>query len=123
MISEVHREGKTVFFSSHIVPDIEEICDRVIFLKDGKLAFDGTVDSLLNTAKTTDFVIKFKTDKHMTFKVPLLGQESYPGHLQIIKVSESSKQQVIMELVSANIDIVGLELIKPSLEEIFYNQK
>ena len=33
VIVEVHKQGKTVFFSSHIIPDIEEICDRVIFLK------------------------------------------------------------------------------------------
>lgn len=123
VILDVHKEGKTVFFSSHIVPDIEEICDRVIFLKDGKLAFDGTVDSLLNTAKSSDYYIKYKTDKNLNFQIPILGREFFPGNLQIIKVSEASKQQAIHDLASANVDIVGLELIKPSLEEIFYNQK
>lgn len=123
VILEVHRAGKTVFFSSHIVPDIEEICDRVIFLKDGNLAFNGTVDSLLNTAKTTDFDVKFKSDKVLSFKTKTINQEKYPGNLQVVRVSEIDRQTLLQELLTASVDIVGVEVIKPSLEEIFYHQK
>ena len=123
VILEVHRAGKTVFFSSHIVPDIEEICDRVIFLKDGKLAFDGTVQSLLNTTKSTDYDIKFKSEKLISLNTPVLGQEKYPGDLFVARVSDSNKLSALKELLSANVDVVGVEVIKPSLEEIFYNQK
>ncbi len=36
------QAGKTVFFSSHVLADVEEICDRMAILHDGKLAFMGT---------------------------------------------------------------------------------
>jgi ABC-2 type transport system ATP-binding protein len=123
VIVEVHRAGKTVFFSSHIVPDIEEICDRVIFLKDGNLAFNGTVDSLLNTAKASDYDVKFKSDKVLSFKTKTINQEKYPGNLQVVRVSEINRQTLLQELLTANVDVVGVEVIKPSLEEIFYHQK
>jgi ABC-2 type transport system ATP-binding protein len=36
------KSGKTVFFSSHILDDIEEICDKIAVLHNGKIYFDGT---------------------------------------------------------------------------------
>ncbi len=38
--------GKTIVYSSHILSEVEEVCDRMIILKSGKIAYDGTVDDL-----------------------------------------------------------------------------
>jgi len=46
-LDEIHKEGKTIFFSSHIVPDIEEICTSVVVLEEGKVRYSGPVDALL----------------------------------------------------------------------------
>jgi len=42
MLLAKKREGKTIFFSSHILSDIDEICDRIGIIHDGKLGFTGT---------------------------------------------------------------------------------
>lgn len=123
VIVEVHREGKTVFFSSHIVPDIEEICDRVIFLKEGQLVYDGAVDKLLKSEDKTEYTIKFKAEHNLRLDTLVKDQQSLPGGLQVVTVPEASKSHLINELVSKDIDIVGVEHIKPSLEEIFYHIK
>lgn len=123
VIVEVHREGKTVFFSSHIVPDIEEICDRVIFLKEGQLVYDGTVDKLLKSEDKTEYTIKFKADHNLKLVTRIKDQHSLPGGLQVVTVPEATKSLLINELVTKDIDIVGVEHIKPSLEEIFYHIK
>jgi ABC-2 type transport system ATP-binding protein len=120
VIVEVHREGKTVFFSSHIVSDIEEICDRVIFLKEGSLVYDGAVDSLLKSDEQAEYLIKFITSENMSISTPHHNWQKYPGNLNIVTVSEKSKASLITELVAGKIEITGVELIKPSLEEIFY---
>jgi ABC-2 type transport system ATP-binding protein len=41
---EYRKTGKTIFFSSHILADIEEICDRIAILHDNKMVFIGTAD-------------------------------------------------------------------------------
>lgn len=120
VIVEVHREGKTVFFSSHIVSDIEEICDRVIFLKEGKLIYDGAVDSLLKSDEQAEYLIKFITPENKCLSTPHHNWQKFPGNLNIVTVSEKSKTSLIAELVAENLEITGVELIKPSLEEIFY---
>lgn len=123
VIVEVHRAGKTVFFSSHIVPDIEEICDRVIFLKEGKLVYDGLVEKLLKSSQETDFEIKFKEFPNLLLKTPTKKMEKFPGGLVSVKVSEENQQNLLNELIAAKTEIVALELVKPSLEEIFYKSK
>ncbi len=123
VIVEVHREGKTVFFSSHIVPDIEEICDRVVFLKEGKLVYDGPVDKLLRSGQEIDYVIKFKTDKKINLQSTIKSHQTFPGQLHSITVTESNKKLILKELMALDVDLSGIDLIKPSLEEIFYHIK
>ncbi|MDD5541617.1 MAG: ABC transporter ATP-binding protein [Acidobacteriia bacterium] len=47
LILELRRQGKTVFFSSHILPDVEALCDRVAILYAGKLLGCGRLDELV----------------------------------------------------------------------------
>jgi len=121
VIVEVHREGKTIFFSSHIVPDIEEVCDRVIFLKDGELVYDGAVETLIKPKSMGEYVVKFKDGKKFSPSIPGLQVKSFPGELSVIQVSENDKSALIAELLKENRDIVGIDIVRPTLEEIFYN--
>jgi ABC-2 type transport system ATP-binding protein len=47
VILELRRNGKTVFFSSHILSDIERLCDRIGILNEGRLLFCGEVKEIL----------------------------------------------------------------------------
>lgn len=121
VIVEVHREGRTVFFSSHIVPDIEEICDRVIFLKDGKLVYDGSVNTLIRTGSDQAFTILLKGAENKKFEASIQKMVSLPDGLTRITLQAAEKDKFLLEALSLGCDIYGLEMIKPSLEEIFYN--
>jgi ABC-2 type transport system ATP-binding protein len=46
IIAELKARGTTVFFSSHILPDVEAICDRVAMIHKGKLVMSGEVKEL-----------------------------------------------------------------------------
>ena len=43
LIRDLKAEGKTVFFSSHILSDIEELCDRIAIIHTGELLYSGSV--------------------------------------------------------------------------------
>lgn len=46
LVCEARDRGRTVMFSSHILPEIEEVCDRVVFLRDGQLAHTQVMTEL-----------------------------------------------------------------------------
>jgi len=107
IIVEVNKLGKTVFFSSHIVSDVEEVCDNVIFLKDGKLYYEGSVDKIIEDNIRPIANICFRKN----------------GIFEIIKISNELKNQKIKELLNNNCEIVSVNSDKPTLEEIIYNVK
>jgi len=123
VIIEVHKEGKTVFFSSHIVPDVEEICDRVVFLKDGKLAYNGPVGNLINDADTFDYVITVKTTNNFIPTLPVKNRIQLPENLNKFLVDSANKDKLLVELINNKQTIISLEMKKPSLEEIFYKTR
>ncbi len=123
VIIEVHRAGKTVFFSSHIVPDIEEICDRVIFLKNGTLAYDGSVSALMKQAKVQDFTLTVQSPGELPAQLQVKQKLQLAEDLMRFTVTPDQKDALLNHLVSQKKNIVSLEMMKQSLEEIFYNTR
>jgi ABC-2 type transport system ATP-binding protein len=62
LIGILHQQGRTVFFSTHILSDVEEICDEIAFLEKGELKYSGAVTPLLKD-NTNAFEIVFSLPK------------------------------------------------------------
>lgn len=105
VIVEINKSGKTVFFSSHIVSDVEEICDKVIFLKKGQLVYQGKVDDIINQ--------NIKPVSRVRYTVN--------GVAQTEKIQDKDKKAFLMDILSRGADIISVEQDKPTLENIFYN--
>lgn len=120
IIVEIHREGRTVFFSSHIVSDVEEVCDRVVFLRQGKLIHDGPVQPLLQAHARPAWRVSVQKSSQQ-IDCPTLSRASLGGGVDVIEVSSELKDKLVQELCSKGFSIAGLEQIKPHLEEIFYH--
>lgn len=123
VIIQVHKEGKTVFFSSHIVPDVEEICDRVIFLKEGKLVYDGSVSTLMQSGKDQDYFITAEVPEDYYPQIKPKETIRLPDNLQKFIISSENKNLLLTELISKQFNIQSVERQKPSLEEIFYKTR
>lgn len=123
VIVQVHKEGKTVFFSSHIVPDIEEICDRVIFLKEGKLVYDGSVNALMHSAGPQEFIVTVSMPDITILKTPVKDVQYFPDNLKKMKVDLAQKDKLLSEVISKEGHLIGLEVTRRSLEDIFYKRE
>lgn len=123
VIIEVHKEGKTVFFSSHIVSDVEEICDRVVFLKDGKLAYNGEVGNLINDSQIYDYIICVRTNYGFEPVTRYKQVTRLPDNLNRYLVEPLYKDEFLLEMIQLKYSIISLEMRKPSLEEIFYKTR
>jgi ABC-2 type transport system ATP-binding protein len=107
MIVEVNNEGKTVFFSSHIVSDVEEICDNVIFLKSGELFYEGSVDKIIQDNIKPEYNIRYRQQ----------------NEFKNITVSAIERNLKLKELLSNDCDIISVQPQRLTLEEIIYNVK
>ena len=62
IIEGLHERGKTVLFNSHILSDVAELCTRIAVMRDGRVAWTGSVEEALTEAPTLeDFFVKVVT--------------------------------------------------------------
>ena len=117
IILELRQQGKTVMFSTHILPDAESLCDRVGVIVSGKLHGVGKPDEIVG-AKAQGFEILFEYDGAAR-AAPALAAAEQSGSAFRLHVPEEKLYAAIDELRQAGARIVGVTQIKPTLEEFF----
>lgn len=123
ILLELNNKGVTIFFSSHIVSDVEEICDSLVVIKSGELFYSGRTDSLLNTQTSKNYRVAFLGKRVPNdvgdFYKSLKNRDNY--HLGVIP--KDKKDDFLESLKRENADLQELVLERMTLEEIIYKSK
>ncbi len=113
IIEEEKKQGTTIFFSSHILSEVQRICDRVGIIKEGKLIKVESIEDIMNARAKK---VRFKAKKDFIFEddeIVALKREN--SHISFVYTGTTEK---LLELLSGN-GVSDLTIIEPSLEEIF----
>jgi ABC-2 type transport system ATP-binding protein len=115
-IEETRERGQTVFLSSHILSEVEAICDRVAILRNGRLVEVGTLDDL-RKLNTQEVEIEF-ADASMPDLSGLTGVQNVTtsGNRITLRL-KGAPNELLRALVPY--DVVALDIREPSLEELF----
>ena len=122
LIGSLRDEGKTVFMCSHILSDIEVLCDRVAILKRGRLAQVGYLDELRRATEGPNRmeVLATGTDAEILRQhLPSASISPTPRGLRIEISSEDEIESMLAALRNAGGKIVSIQPVKQSLEELF----
>ena len=131
-IMEKLRKYTTIFFSTHILDDVQRVSDRVIILNHGELIAQGSVEELLSTSSGLSYkmVIKGNPDRvqnHlMAFPwiqdVHMGNQNSHTSLLIVVKDEEIAEKSLLREVLSdENVRVLEFNRNKQNLEEVFFN--
>ena len=119
-IYQLKEKGTSILFSTHRMEQVEEICEDIVLINQGKILLYGNVNAIKNDFKEHLFSIKYEGDlppvtDHLGFSVV----DKRPNEVTI-KVAEGvSSNQILKTLIDTNISIIGFNEILPSLNEIF----
>jgi len=122
-INSLKDQGKTIFLSSHVLSEVQELCERVGVLNEGKMLAEDMVDSLGE---------KFALKDRLEFKVEPIGEafdmlekldyverpRLFKGNL-VLYCKGERKVDVIRELIDGGFDIHDFHVKEPDLEEVF----
>ncbi len=118
IIVSLKEQGKTIFFNSHVLSDVEKICDRIAILAEGELICIGTLDEILGTNET--YYVKGKSGNLEILKqwIPDLEFEHnfWQGHLQ------GNPQEFLVSLGLMKATLINMNIERISLEEYFMQQ-
>ncbi len=125
LISELREKGTTVFMSTHILSDIEALCDNVAILRNGKLAATGNLHDLLTKSgeiQSFEIVVKNVSAKELESSVlGIFGAEIFAkANGANIHVAEENDIEKILQIVkNSGGNLVSVQPVKQSLEELF----
>lgn len=121
--SLAQKEGLTVFISSHILSEMQQMCDRVGIINRGKMITVKTVDEILNLASDsskTRLVIRTNDNAKSSELISALGIENKPEADGIhVEVEKEKVPDIVTALAGAEIAVYGMDSQEQSLEDVF----
>ncbi len=121
-IRKLNQEGTTIIFSTHRMEQVEEMCEFILLMHQGKNVLEGKVDHIKDQFKENLFSVTYKGD--LPENMDNIGQviRSTPGQLIFQLTKEQSSNELVSRLLRTNINLTGFNEILPSLNEIFIRQ-
>ncbi len=118
-----NNKGMSVLFSSHLLPDVEAVCDQIIVLSGGRLLVHGKIREL-KQVHASSLEVRLKTDSAaFTRRMTELGCTVQPtGELLHIRIPPGQTASMIWrEAAAADVQIRHLRPQRSTLEEVFLN--
>jgi len=121
LIAALRSEGKTVFMCSHILSDIEVLCDSVAILKGGSVARSGSLEELRAQATNTIEIVATGADASALTQALSIHAEvtTTPSGIRIEVADEKDVDGVIAAVRKQNGKLVSVQPVRQSLEDLF----
>src|SRR5256714_2720777 len=126
ILQELQRLGKTIIISSHILSELQTLCNRVAIIEKGKLIYSGAVQGVRDQLSTGRVVwVKVNSDQPSAVELLKARPEvseavALDGQIKVTLVSHDSDHSIVAEaLVQGGSKLVGLREDELGLEEVF----
>jgi ABC-2 type transport system ATP-binding protein len=121
IITSLKNKGVTVFFSSHILPDVEAICDRVAILNKGKLQEVGALDEILKVRiEGHEVILSGWTAETLDVIRPWCVEVRDMGDRLHLRIGSRERMDALLAYIFAHkLELISINPIRPSLEEHF----
>ncbi len=122
ILTKENKQGATIFFSSHILSEVQNYCRSAAFIKDGKIIMSDSVDKIEETGarKVSIAGNVGELKDNISSLIKGISDLSVNDNTGTIDFLYKGKMPELLELLSKQ-DIKDLTITEPSLEEIFMN--
>lgn len=121
LLKEQKEYGISIILTSHNMNEVETVCNRVIFINEGKIFANDTPQSLAKTIKISHLELRF--DEKMESVIKLLDSKNLKykknGKYLDIDINEKEIPGLLQELLDKKLSYEEISIEKPSLEDFF----
>jgi ABC-2 type transport system ATP-binding protein len=117
IILDLRNQGKAVILSTHQMNQVEELCDRLLMINNGRAVLGGSLKEIKSKYRSNSVILDFEGKLE---QVPgTTEKRTQPGYVELILDKKTTPQQVLERLVNTGIIINRFEVATLSLNEIF----
>jgi ABC-2 type transport system ATP-binding protein len=122
LLRRLSQDGHTILLSSHLLGEVQQVCDRVGMIVNGRLVREGTVDELRGGETLTVGVSLSLLDQARDLTTRMLGANrvTVQGETLSLRADPGDAARINRELVLAGVDVHTLGWQERSLEDIFF---
>jgi ABC-2 type transport system ATP-binding protein len=117
MIGGLRDQGKAVMLSTHRMNEVEELCDRILMIDQGRAVLYGTLSDIKSKYRGNSVLLDF--DGELGDVPGVKEVKPRKGCVELIPDGNTTPQQILERLVSRGTKINRFEIASPSLNEIF----
>lgn len=118
VVKEEIQKGKIVLFSSHQMNYIEEFCDHIAIVKDGKIVLSGNLHKIKRNYPRNRLVVQSEQRDRIKAAFSDSCTEEKDGSL-IITLTSPQEKSIVMKKLTEQFNIDGVKVFEPSLNDIF----
>jgi len=117
MFVDLRNQGKAVILSTHRMNEVEELCDRILMINNGRAVLYGDLTEIKSRYRSNSVILDF--DGELGEVPGVTGKRTHKGYVELVLDGNTTPQQVLERLVSTGIVINRFEVATPPLNEIF----
>jgi ABC-2 type transport system ATP-binding protein len=121
IILRLRTEGKTVFMSTHILSDVEMVCDRVAIIANGRIRFEGAIDEFLDAGEPEADLVLANLPAETATRLEEQFRANLRGHGERIelRIAEKDVSEALRIALDAGAEVISATPHRVSLESIF----
>jgi ABC-2 type transport system ATP-binding protein len=117
MALDLRAKGKAVILSTHQMNQVEELCDRLLMINNGRSVLHGNLKEIKSRYRSHSIILECEGELG---QIPgVIEKRSHKDHIELVLDKNETPQQVLERLVSSGVIINRFEIATPSLNEIF----
>jgi ABC-2 type transport system ATP-binding protein len=116
LIIELGKEGKTILISTHMMDQVERMCDRIFMIHKGKGVLYGSVDEIRSRYGKNTVLLEFEGELK---NIPSVRKINNSGNYAELILEQDADPREILKILAAMVRVNKFEISMPSLNEIF----
>jgi ABC-2 type transport system ATP-binding protein len=117
MFVDLRNQGKAVILSTHRMNEVEELCDRILMINNGRSVLYGKLSEIKSKYRSNSVLLEFEGKLG---EVPgVTDKRTHRGYIELVLDENTTPQQVLEGLVGTGIIVNRFEVATPPLNEIF----
>jgi ABC-2 type transport system ATP-binding protein len=119
VILELRESGKTIFFATHRMEQVEQLCDDIALFNRGRLILYGNLAEIRASYGQNSILLRFSGDSRFLSGLKNVRINNRSTNFAEIRLLDGADDQAILREAQRNVRILGFELVQPSIQEIF----
>jgi ABC-2 type transport system ATP-binding protein len=122
IILEFHRKGHTIVFSTHMMEQVEKLCQEICLINRGRKVLEGRLADIKRSYGHNAVTIRFDGDGTFLRMMPEVEKVSDYGQELFLKLKDGTDPGIVLKRAAERLSIQKFEVSEPSIHDIFVEQ-